>query len=84
MDYKQAESMQRRAAQWLGTTIGLKDAKELGVVYFLLGEPKGNKKAYARAKALLGETPVRHRLVEESEVGQFGRELLQLIEDQDH
>jgi hypothetical protein len=83
MDYKQAESMQRKASQWVGTTVGLKGVPDLGTVFFLIGQPSfGHPKAYGRAKALLSQAPVKHEIIEEHDAEKFGRQLLDLIEHQ--
>jgi hypothetical protein len=84
MDYQQAESMQRKASQWVGTAVGLKGAPELGTIFFLLGAPAKHKKAYERAKALLDQAPVKHEIVEERDAELLNRRLLELMEhDQD-
>jgi hypothetical protein len=79
MDFQQPESMQRRASQWVGTTVGLREAPELGTIFFLLGEPSKHRKAYERAKALLDKAPVRHEIVEERDVEHLNRRLLELM-----
>lgn len=80
MDYKQPESMQRKASQWVGTAVGLRDAKDLGTIIFLLGEPTAHRKAYERAKALLDQAPVDHEIIEEGDVEHFNQRLLALME----
>ena len=79
MDFKQPESMQRKASQWVGTAVGLKDADELGTIYFLLGRPPTETKAYERAKALLDAAPIRHKIVEEDKAQGLGQTLLDLL-----
>lgn len=79
MDFKQPESMQRKASQWVGTAVGLKDADELGTIYFLLGRPSIETKAYERAKALLDAAPIRHKIVEEDQAQGLGQTLLDLL-----
>jgi hypothetical protein len=80
MDFKQPESMQRKASQWVGTAVGLQGVPDLGTIFFLLGEPDRHRKAYDRAKALLDQAPVNHEIVEERDAGQFSRKLLALME----
>jgi hypothetical protein len=82
MDFKQPESMQRKASQWVGTAVGLQEASDLGTIFFLLGEPAGHRRAYDRAKALLNQAPINHEIVEERDADQFGRRLLALMEHQ--
>jgi hypothetical protein len=80
MDYKQSESMQRKASQWVGTAVGLQEARDLGTIFFLLGEPVAHRKAYDRAKALLSRAPVNHEIIEERDAERFNRRLLALME----
>jgi hypothetical protein len=80
MDYKQPESMQRKASQWVGTAVGLQEARDLGTIFFLLGEPAAHRKAYDRAKALLSRAPVNHEIIEERDAERFSRRLLALME----
>lgn len=80
MDFKAADGMQRKAAQWLGTTVGLSEVSELGTIYFLLGAPKGgHRKAYERAKHLIGKSPVPHEIIEERQAEDLSRKLEALI-----
>ena len=80
MDFRQAESMQRKASQWAGTTMGLNGVHDLGTVFFLLGEPVAHRQAYDRAKALLDRVPVPHEIVEERDAERLNRRLLDLLE----
>jgi hypothetical protein len=80
MDYRQAESMQRKASQWAGTAMGLDGVRELGTLFFLLGEPAAHRHAYDRAKALLDRVPVPHEIVEERDAEMLNRRLLDLLE----
>lgn len=80
MDFKHAESMQKKASQWVGTSVGLKGVPELGTVFFLLGEPSpGHRKAYERAKSLLAQSPVNHEIIEEHESAKLNSRLIDLI-----
>lgn len=76
-DYKNADTMQKKATQWLGTTVGLQSANELHRIYFLLGRPahKAHRKAYERAKALLDQSPVAHEMIEEEDAALLGQKL---------
>jgi hypothetical protein len=80
MDFQQPESMQKKASQWVGTAVGLKDVQDLGTIFFLLGEPAKHRKAYERAKALLDQAPVRHQIIEEGNAELLIRRLLELME----
>lgn len=79
MDYKQAESMQRKASQWAGTAMGLEGAADLGTIFFLLGEPAAHRSAYDRARALLDRVPVTHEIIEERDAERLDRRLLALM-----
>ncbi|MDP3720412.1 MAG: DUF3037 domain-containing protein [Acidobacteriota bacterium] len=84
MDFKRPESMQRKASQWVGTAVGLRDAEELGTIYFLLGRPSNETKAYERAKSLLDAAPIPHKIVEEDEALALGQTLLDLLSHEGH
>jgi hypothetical protein len=73
MDYVKKESIQNKAARWLGNGIGLQESPEVGCLYILLGPPQiaAHKAAYIRAKNLLHEMPVRHEFIEEDSAEQF-------------
>jgi hypothetical protein len=77
LDFARPESIQRKAAQWLGNCTALKDQQELRTVYILLGQPQlsAHKAAYDRAKSLLDKIPVRHQLVEEDSASDFASEV---------
>ena len=79
MDFKQPESMQRKASQWVGTAVGLQGAHDLGTIFFLLGAPAKHRRAYERAKALLDQAPVRHEIVEERDASRLNQHLLELM-----
>jgi len=82
MDFKVPDGMQRKAAQWLGTTVGLAEVAELGTIYFLLGAPKGgHRKAYERAKHLIDKSPVPHEIVEEQQAEELSRKLEALVSE---
>ena len=80
MDYKQAESMQRKASQWAGTAMGLEGAADLGTIFFLLVEPAAHRSAYDRARALLDRVPVNHEIIDERNAERLNRRLLALME----
>ncbi len=72
-DLARADTVQRKAAQWLGNATALKDQKELGTLYLLLGEPQlaSLKTAYEKAKRLLSRIPIKHEIIEENEADSF-------------
>jgi hypothetical protein len=82
MDYKSGESMQRKASQWVGATVGLQGTPELARIFFLLGAPRpGHRKAYERAKSLLSQSPVATEIVEEKDAKHLGTVLEALIRE---
>ncbi len=81
MDFKRAESMQRKASEWVGTSVGLSQAPDFGTILFLLGRPStGHSKAFQRARALLDQTPARHEIISEDDTARLNRRLLDLLE----
>jgi len=85
MDYRESDSLQRRATQWLGTATALKDQEELGELAILLGPPQSSaqRAAYSRAKDLLHKMPITHRLIEEDEAEDFAEEVATQIREHD-
>ena len=85
MDYKSADTMQKKATQWVGTSVGLQGASELAKMYFLLGKPGGNRhrKAYARVKKLLDQAPIAHEVIEENDATALARSLGALVPERD-
>lgn len=84
MDFKRADSMQRKASLWVGTVVGLREAEDLGSIIFLMGKPSpGHRRAYERAKALLNHVPGDHEIIEEQETDKLNRRLMALL-DQPH
>lgn len=79
MDYVSPDSIQRKATQWVGTTVGLEEVQELGTIYFLLGKPTGHTVAYERAKSLLAKAPINKHIVEEHQKEIFAAELADLV-----
>jgi hypothetical protein len=77
LDVVRAESMQRKAAQWLGYCTELLNSHDLARVYLLLGEPqlRTHKTAYEKAKNILNKIPVKHEIVEEQDAEQFADHL---------
>ena len=75
---------QKKATQWVGTSVGLQDAHELGHIYFLLGKPSKNRhrKAYDRAKKLLDRAPISHDLIEENDVPKLVDRLEAILGDE--
>lgn len=81
-DLKDPQSIQRKAAVWVGYSSGLEDQPDLGTIYLLLGRPGDGEafKAYKRAKALLEKVPLEHKLVEEEEAEDFARDLAKFMQ----
>lgn len=80
MDFAQAESLQRKATQWVGAAVGLKETPDLATMIFLLGAPSAaHKKPYERAKALLNQAPINHQIIEEKDAARLGPLLEQLL-----
>jgi hypothetical protein len=77
LDYVRGESIQTKAARWLGNAVALEGHPELGKLYLLLGPPQleENRASYVRAKNLLHKMPVEHELVEEKDADEFARGL---------
>jgi Protein of unknown function (DUF3037) len=77
MDYVRADSLQAKAARWLGNAMALQGHPELGKLYLLLGAPhlEANRAAYVKAKNLLHKIPVPHELIEEDAADDFAGEL---------
>jgi hypothetical protein len=77
LDVARTESMQRKAAQWLGYCTELKDSKELSQVYLLLGEPQlqAHRASYQKAKNILNKIPLKHEIVEERDAEKFAENL---------
>ena len=77
LDVVRSESIQRKAAQWLGYCMELGNSKELGQLYLLLGEPQlqAHSAAYAKAKNILNKIPLKHEIVEERDAEAFAEEL---------
>jgi hypothetical protein len=77
LDVVRPESMQRKAAQWLGYCTELRSSQDLARVYLLLGEPqlRAHKTAYEKAKNILNKIPVKHEIVEERDAEQFADHL---------
>ena len=77
MDFVKKESIQLKALRWLGSAFALKESRDLGMLYLLLGPPltKEYKTAYEKAKSLLNEMPVKHELIEENEAEDFAEDV---------
>jgi hypothetical protein len=75
LDLTQPESIRNKARRWLGLALALSKSTEAFKLYLLLAEPRHpdaqQRKAVRRAIDLLEEMPVEHRIVRESEAGQF-------------
>lgn len=76
-DYSRTESIQEKAARWLGRGTLLRDSPEVAKIYLLLGSPSSveNGSVYNKAKNILHRLPVNKILVEEHEAEDFARSL---------
>jgi len=80
MDFKQADSMQRKASQLVGLAVGLSTAPELGSMIYVVGRPhRDNSKAYDRAIALLNQTPIEHQVIDEDDNVALEKHLISLV-----
>jgi hypothetical protein len=77
MDYTASETLQTKAARWVGAATALKDSPEMGRLYVLLGAPQSDahEAAYERAKRFLRKMPIEHELIEERDADAFARQL---------
>ncbi len=81
LDYRAKQDIQKRAVELLGIGTALKDVEELGSIYLLLGSPQDEAMlpAYLRARDLMAQIPVQHKIIEEDEIADFGNELENLL-----
>jgi hypothetical protein len=77
LDFQRAETIQRKAATWLGNATALQGHSELETLYLLLGRPhlESHQQAYIKAKNLLHKMPIKHELIEEHEAEDFACEI---------
>jgi hypothetical protein len=77
LDFARPESIQRKAATWLGNCTAIKGSDELSKVYLLLGAPQlqAYKSAYEKAKSVLNKIPIKHEIIEETGASQFAEQL---------
>ncbi|HXQ39040.1 MAG TPA: DUF3037 domain-containing protein, partial [Anaerolineales bacterium] len=79
-------SIRRKALQYFGQNVVLEASKDIGLLYYLLGQPRRDDKAvlkeYAKAKDLLGtgKHSKKIRLIEEDEAEDFARDIAPRIE----
>jgi hypothetical protein len=81
LDYANSESIQRKAAQWLGNGTALMGQNELSTVYLLLGKPQleSHRPAYEKAKNLLHKMPLNHDIIEEDSAQDFASHIEKYI-----
>ena len=86
LDYKTSDTIQKKAQQWAGTSLGLESAQGIGTIYFLLGAPREQKlmKSYERAKNLIGKAPVPHAIVEERDADKFAEQITDIVRHARH
>ena len=77
MDYADAGTIQKKAIDWLGKGVALKDHPDLAKMYLLLGAPQNEayRPRYNRARDLLDKIPVPHQIIEEDEAADFALEI---------
>ncbi len=84
-DLQHAGSIQRKAHQWLGTSVILDESSEVARVYYLLGKPRRDEasvqKAYRKAKDLLGTSKYASKIevIEEDAAEDFAATIGPLI-----
>lgn len=74
-DLESADSIQNKAARWVGHMVGLSKSEEAFKPYFIVGKPADPhlSAAFERAIAFLGEAPSQHlpAVIREDEIGAF-------------
>lgn len=74
-DLADVDSIQNKAARWVGHMVGLSTADDQFRPYFIVGQPSEPRlaNAYERAIAFLGEAPTAHapRVIREEEIDAF-------------
>jgi hypothetical protein len=80
MDFKRPESMQRKASQWVGTTIGLQDAPDFGSLTFVIGKPARHSQALERALSLLRILGDRGKVIEEDDAERLNDRIRELLD----
>lgn len=80
-DVMRSDTVQRKAASWLGNATALQDRPELGTLFLLLGRPQlaSLRTAYEKAKRLLRRMPLQHQIVEEDEAESFAEEFMNFV-----
>jgi hypothetical protein len=80
MDFKHADSMQRKASQWVGTTMGLQDAPDFGSLTFVIGKPARPTQALERALTLLRLLGDRGEVIEEDDAERLNDRIRALLD----
>ena len=82
-DLSSADSIKRKAHEWLGQIQSVKDAREGFKLYLLLGEPQQNalRPAFNNAISILGKVPVAHEIIREEDAPRFSDEFAKEIEE---
>ncbi|MGJ4959192.1 DUF3037 domain-containing protein [Bradyrhizobium sp. HKCCYLRH2015] len=76
-DLATVDSIQEKAARWVGHMVGLSSATERFRPYFIVGSPSEPtlQSAYRRAVAFIADAPLHPTIVPEEEVETFAKEL---------
>lgn len=82
LDYKEGDTMQKKATSWVGTSVALQQCNDIRQIFFLLGKPTSGKnmKAYARAKGLLDQSLIPHQIIEEEDIPRLSEQLNALLD----
>jgi hypothetical protein len=81
MDHVRPETISNKAARWAGHGLVLQDCKDLDKLHMLLGAPSNlsNRRAYEKAKNLLGKMPIAHEIIEDDELEDFARSFAEFM-----
>lgn len=76
-DLATADSIQEKAARWVGHMVGLSSAAEQFHPYFIVGKPSepALQPAYRRALDFIGDAPLHPTIVPEDAVDEFAKDL---------
>ena len=83
LDLVQEASISNKASRWIGHTLALKEAEELGRIYILLGAPREERllRIYENAVANMHKLmPPNAEIVREEQAAEFSERLAREIE----
>lgn len=80
-DLQNPESIEDKAAKWLGRGMALQESREEFKIHFLLGEPRqpGTQKAFEHAQQLLKKIPNQPELIREAKLEAFAEEVAETM-----